>query len=76
MKKQTLVVKGEEISPETEIIWEVIENPKRPKSRAHERFEKYLGASTVGEYLELAGETHGRADFKYDLGKGFIRLEE
>ena len=49
------------------------ENPKRPGSQAHARYELYMSATTVEEYLKLGGT---QADLEYDRGKGFIEFIE
>lgn len=58
---------------ESKIIWNVKKNPKREGSKAHSRFQKYLGSKTVQEYLERTGTV---ADLKYDSMKGFIEIVE
>ena len=65
---------GIEITPETEIQCAVAENPKRKNSNARARFDDYMGATTVREYLVLSGGVHGIADLKYDLGKQFFEI--
>ena len=48
------------------------ENPKRPGSKSHARFELYKSAKTKGEYLALGGTS---GDFTYDVDQGFVVLE-
>ncbi len=48
------------------------DNPKREGSKAHARFQSYMGAKTVDEYLERGGS---KADLKYDWEKSFIEVE-
>jgi hypothetical protein len=54
-------------------------NPKRPGTKAYERFEQYRNGMTVGEY-EKACEDTPRAedaliDITWDESHGFIRLD-
>lgn len=53
------------------ITWNITTNPKRPSGKAHKRFEAYLGAPTVDDYIAAGGTL---ADLKYDQQKGFITL--
>lgn len=46
-------------------------NPKRKGSKAHARFEKYMKAKTVSEFLKLGGLA---ADLRYDGDKGFLKI--
>ncbi len=55
----------------TAIEWLVEKNPKRPSGKAHARFEKYMKATTVGDYLSAGGT---KADLRYDADKGYLRL--
>ncbi|KAJ1462409.1 hypothetical protein M885DRAFT_158988 [Pelagophyceae sp. CCMP2097] len=48
------------------------ENPKKPDSQSHARYELYKAAVVVGDVLRLGGT---RADVMNDLGKGFITFE-
>ena len=45
------------------------ENPKRAGTASYERYERYKTASTLEEMLQLGGT---RADYKYDMAKGFL----
>jgi hypothetical protein len=63
---------GTEMS-DAKIVWKVKRNPKREGSKAHGRFERYMGAKTVAEYLEKGGL---KADLKYDTEKGFLEVTE
>ena len=47
----------------------VQQNPKRPGSKSHARFEMYKHARTRAQYIEAGGTT---ADFAYDLEHGFV----
>lgn len=47
-------------------------NPKREGSKAYLRYQNYMDAETVGEYLENDGT---KADLRYDWEKGFIEIE-
>jgi len=44
-------------------------NPKRPGGKSHARFDKYMGARTVTEFLQLGGTW---ADLKNDSDRGYI----
>jgi len=58
--------------PKWTISWNVKVNPKRKSSQAYARFEGYMGAKTVREYLERGGT---RGDLKYDENvKQFITI--
>ena len=59
------------IPGDTGITWLVEENPKRPGSAAHERWEGYYGSETVEEYLENGGT---RGDLRWDIDREFIEL--
>jgi len=48
------------------------ENPKKPGSKSHARFEAYQDGMTVQEFC-LRGGT--RADVKWDAARGYIRIE-
>lgn len=56
---------------ESEIQWEVGGNPKRPGFKAHDRFEKYFKAETVGAYLDAGGS---RGDLRYDWEHKFLTI--
>ena len=45
------------------------ENPKRAGTASYERYERYKTATTLEEMLQLGGT---RADYKYDMAKGFL----
>ena len=47
-------------------------NPKRCPSASYDRYERYKTATCLREMLALGGS---RADYKNDLGKGYIKLE-
>ncbi len=47
-------------------------NPKRAGSKAHQRFEVYMKAKTVEEFLKFGGL---KADLRYDDSKGFVEIE-
>ena len=54
------------------------DNPKRPGSKAHARFERYRNQMTVAEY-ERACENAPRSqdaliDITWDVSHGYIRL--
>lgn len=46
-------------------------NPKRPSSKAYQRFELYAKAKTVKDFI-AAGGTYG--DLRFDSEKGFIKI--
>jgi hypothetical protein len=52
-----------------------VENPKRQKSAAHNRYSKYGKAKTFGEYLKLNEGKFSMADARYDLSHGFLTVE-
>ena len=60
-----------DITNETKITFNVKSNPKREGSKSHQRFSKYMGSKTVGEYLENGGT---KGDLKYDSEKEFITI--
>ena len=64
-------INGEYAYDNTKLEWHVKDNPKRPSGKAHARFEAYMGAPTVGEYLKRGGT---RGDLRYDAEKGFLSL--
>ena len=47
-------------------------NPKRRGDPPWQRFQQYMGAKTVGEYLQRGGL---EADLKHDHRVGFISIE-
>lgn len=58
------MAQGEEIAIDV-----IQENPKRPGTKSHQRYEKYKKAKTKSEYLELGGS---KADYKYDVSDTFV----
>ena len=50
-----------------------LDNPKKAGSASYARYECYKAASTYDEFLILGGS---KADYKHDLAKGFIHVEE
>jgi len=58
-------------STSTKITFNVKSNPKREGSKAHARFDKYMAAKTVAEYMDLGGT---KGDLKYDEEKEFITV--
>ena len=57
---------------EARIVWLVDANPKTPGSKSFERFAKYFGTKTVGEYLAAGGL---RADITWEAAREFLRVE-
>jgi len=55
----------------TSLKWLATANPKRPSGKAHARFERYMQATTVGEYISSGGT---KADLRYDVAKGYVAL--
>mmetsp|Transcript_93174 Transcript_93174/g.301251 ORF Transcript_93174/g.301251 Transcript_93174/m.301251 type:complete len:347 (+) Transcript_93174:64-1104(+) len=51
-----------------EIVWE---NPKAVGSKAHQRYQRYRRAMTVGEFFKLGGLG---GDLRNDTSHGFIKL--
>lgn len=64
-------INGLNVSTECKI--EVVANPKRPGSKAHQRYEAYAKAHTIGEYLDRGGL---KADLRYDHSHKFLTLLE
>lgn len=62
--------RGKAVSPSAGLRF-VEDNPKRPGSASHERFERYRKASTWGEMRALGGTP---ADLKHDLKHGLAFL--
>lgn len=58
---------------DTPLTLNVEQNPKRPGTESHERFELYRRARTVGDYIAAGGR---RADILWDSDprRGFITL--
>ena len=54
-------------SPETAITIQQ-ENPKKPGTKAHERFEKYKGAETIGDAMSKGANWQ---DLSGDFEKSF-----
>lgn len=46
-------------------------NPKRPGSKAHDRYAAYAESTTVKEYLDNGGL---KADLRYDQNKGYLKV--
>ena len=46
-------------------------NPKRPGSKAHQRYATYADSKTIKEYLDNGGL---KADLRYDADKGFLKV--
>jgi hypothetical protein len=46
-------------------------NPKKPGSKAHDRFNRYYGCRTVGEFIRNGGTYQ---DLVYDIGRKYIRV--
>ena len=68
------------VAPET-VIAAVVENPKKPGSRAHARFALYRAGATVQDFVSAcvaAGfpASEANADISWDRRKGFIKIEE
>jgi hypothetical protein len=47
------------------------ENPKKPASSAHQRYEKYKVAKTVQQFFELGGAP---GDLSFDVARGWIKF--
>lgn len=61
-------------------ITAVIENPKKPGSRAHSCFSIYRAGQTVAEFIAACGEAgipekEAKANIAWDRRKGFITVE-
>lgn len=66
-------INGQYVYADTKLAWAITANPKRPSGRAYTRFEAYMKASTVQEYLDNGGTM---SDLKYDQAKGFLTFAE
>ncbi len=55
---------------------EFISNPKRPGFKAHARYENYMVATTIAEYMELCeGEIkYAKPDLRYDEEHGYLKV--
>ena len=51
----------------------VTENPRRPSSQAHRRFDRYKTGMTVEKFLDAGGLL---TDIHYDIGHGFIAVSD
>jgi hypothetical protein len=61
------------------IVMLVDDNPKKPGSAAHAKFELYKGKPTVSEFREKAKKNEklkNRLSLAYDLNKKLIKLEK
>ena len=65
-------VNGHYVFDDTKLSWTITSNPKRPSGKAHQRFEAYLGKTTISDYLAAGGTM---ADLKYDNAKGYVTFE-
>lgn len=70
-KKPLANINGVYVQGDTVLTWNTQTNPKRPSGKAHKRFESYLGAHTVDDYLAAGGTI---ADLKYDNAKGYLTI--
>lgn len=59
------------IESEAAITWLVTENPRSPSKVTFQRFAKYFGSATVGDYL-AAGGTKG--DLLWDIRAGYLTV--
>jgi hypothetical protein len=59
-------------SGQDKTVWQQ-DNPKRVGSASHDRYERYKGANTVAEALELGAS---RNDITWDLARGFVVVGE
>ena len=57
-------------SPETAISIQQ-ENPKKQGTKAHERFEKYMGAETIGDAISKGANWQ---DLSGDFEKGYLKM--
>lgn len=67
-----LVINGTKVTDGTKIKY--VPNPKRPNSRAWERYEAYQSAKTIAEYLKLNDGKFAKADLRHDLSKEFLTI--
>lgn len=63
-------INGVNVAADTKLAY-IDRNPKRKGSKAHSRFEAYMKAKTVKQFLELGGL---KADLRYDSEKGFVEI--
>lgn len=49
------------------------ENPKRPYTKAYNRFERYKGANTIKQAKKMGATT---GDISFDIARGYIKLSE
>ena len=70
--KQELVINGVKLTSDTKLKYRA--NPKRPNSRAWERYEAYQKATTLAEYLDLNDAKYAKADLRHDQMKGFFEI--
>lgn len=70
---QEFLIGSVKVTNETKISY--VANPKRPNSRAWERYEKYQTATTIAEYLKLNDGKYAKADLRHDLSKEFLTIE-
>ena len=59
-------------SPETVISIQQ-ENPKKAGTKAHERFEKYMGAETIGDAMSKGANWQ---DLSGDFEKGYLKIPQ
>lgn len=57
---------------ETPLSWNITKNPRMQGRATYDRFQKYFGANTVGEYMEKGGT---KGDLLWDLRSGFLSIE-
>lgn len=71
----TIGARGPRGVPESAVITILsAENPKRPGSKAHDVFSKYVDGMTVGEFCDEAGK-EATPNIVYDAAHGFISVE-
>lgn len=54
-----------------DVVVKVSENPKKPGTKAHERFKHYRAGMSVREFIEKGGL---RADLSWDVEHGHIKI--
>ena len=56
---------------DTQRIRVIQDNPKRPGSQSHVRFDTYKAAGTYADYRRLGGTA---SDYTHDLRKGYVQV--
>jgi len=68
----TYTINGTKVEEDTVIKF--VSNPKRPKFKAHARYEDYKAATTIGKYFEITDKKYAKADLRYDEKHGHLLI--